>query len=217
MKPPEPMIRRLRQLVAQAGSQVEVAGRAGMPRATLQSILKGDSDPGFTRIARLADALGVSLDQLAFGEDGADRHDGPSPGDIALVPYWDLAISAGDGRDLFEGPPAKWMPFRRDFISRRFGGAERLAMLRVEGDSMEPELRGGDVVMIDRAQREPREGLFAVRLGDQAMIKRLRLTGPARIELVSANPIYPPIPVDLAAEADGFRCLSRAVWIGRRL
>lgn len=217
MKPPDAMILRLRRLVAEAGSQAEVAAQAGMPRATLQSILKGEGDPGFTRVARLADVLGVSLDALAFGADGGGRAAGPAAAEIDMIPYWNLAVSAGAGLDLFDAPPSKWMPFRRDFIARSFGSAEKLALLMVLGDSMEPELRTGDIMMIDRRQREPREGLYAVRLGDQAMIKRIVLTGPARLDLVSTNPVYPPVTIDLAAEADGFRCLGRAVWIGRKL
>ena len=61
---------------------------------------------------------------------------------------------------VLEDSPVGFSSFPREFLSG-LGKAEELQMLRVSGDSMEPELRSGDHIILDRSQSRMRKGVVA--------------------------------------------------------
>ncbi|MCX8018395.1 MAG: helix-turn-helix domain-containing protein, partial [Rhodocyclaceae bacterium] len=88
-----------------------------------------------------------------------------------------------------DGPP---IFFRRDFIEGRGWRADRLYALKVSGDSMEPSLFEGDLVVINTADVQPVDGqVFAVNYEGQLVIKRLRRDA-GQWWLDSDNPRYKP-------------------------
>ena len=128
------------------------------------------------------------------------------------VPRFPLDASAGPGAfgaqeisyDAIRFSP-RWM--------REMGleGAD-LSAIRVEGDSMEPVLRSGDEILVDRSKRSA-EGIHVVRVGEALHVKQVQLAGPGRVKLVSANEDYAPI--DLAL--DEVEIIGRVVWKGGRI
>ena len=68
-----------------------------------------------------------------------------------------------------------------------------LTIARGRGDSMEPTISDGDMVIINRAERTVREqdALWALTIGDIGMIKRVRIRGE-RVILLSDNDRVPP-------------------------
>lgn len=80
---------------------------------------------------------------------------------------------------------------------------------------MMPTLLDGDIVLIDKTQSTFREQdvLWAVLMGDAAMIKRLRMRPSGRIALLSDNPMIPPDEV----APNEIRIVGRVVFIGRRM
>lgn len=87
-----------------------------------------------------------------------------------------------------------------------------LSAIRVEGDSMEPTLRSGDEIFVDRNKRSG-EGIHVVRIGDALHVKQVQASAPGRIALISANDSYAPI--DLAR--DEVEVIGRVVWKGGRV
>ena len=89
--------------------------------------------------------------------------------------------------------------------------AEGLICIRAAGDSMEPVIHDGDLVVLDRTSAEPADGqAFVLRTGDGLIVKRLRRRGAAW-EMTSDNPDYQPRGV--AAED---RVIGRVAWSGPR-
>ncbi len=87
-----------------------------------------------------------------------------------------------------------------------------LSAIRAEGDSMEPTLRSGDEIFVDRNKRSG-EGIHVVRIGDALHVKQVQASAPGRIALISANDSYAPI--DLAR--DEVEVIGRVVWKGGRV
>ena len=87
-----------------------------------------------------------------------------------------------------------------------------LSAIRVEGDSMEPTLRSGDEIFVDRNKRSG-EGIHVIRIGDTLHVKQVQASAPGRITLISANEAYAPI--DLAREE--VEVIGRVVWKGGRV
>ena len=70
--------------------------------------------------------------------------------------------------------------------------ADRLACVRAGGDSMEPTIHDGDLVVVDKDRRVAVEDqLFVVRTRDDLVVRRVRGVGD-RWNLVSDNPAYLP-------------------------
>ena len=188
-----------------------LAEALGIGRTTAHRMLSGEADTPERFELFVTTRLGTTVDYILHGEQQ------PAEG-IVEVPIYDVEVAAGSGRvPLGEEPIGAW-PFPRDFIAR-FAGAD-LALVRVAGDSQEPELRDGDMVMIDRAEARLRDGMAVVRLDDRLLIKRVQVQG-ATVLLRSANSAYADIPVEVfkgaGAQDVDFAVVGRAVWAGKLL
>lgn len=62
--------------------------------------------------------------------------------------------------------------------------------IQVDGDSMEPTLRDGDYVLIDENTTFGVNGIYAIQLGGQILIKRLQFKMDGTILIISDNTKY---------------------------
>lgn len=69
--------------------------------------------------------------------------------------------------------------------------------LRVTGDSMEPLIQSGALVIVDRMAETCDKNIIVARLGNELCIKRLRILDSGEILLCSENPKYEPIIIQL--------------------
>lgn len=132
------------------------------------------------------------VDILRIGESG-DRDI------LASLAFYDEAVSAGRGAhagdDAQSRPPAMADLFgKQDWDS--------LIVVRVSGSSMlGDQIKDGDAVFVDQ-HRKPKDGdiVLAYVAGHGQLVKRLRLVGPSRMVLQSANADFNPIVVDDPAD-----------------
>ena len=157
----------------------------------------------------LAEFFGVGEAELGAPE---GKSYASATGDWIEVPRLSLDASAGPGAFGAREVPFDSFRFSPRWL-RQMGleGAD-LTAIRVEGDSMEPLLRSGDEIFVDRNKRG-REGIHVVRIGDALHVKRLQASAPGRIALVSENPAY--VPIELAS--DELDVIGRVVWKGGRV
>jgi hypothetical protein len=104
-----------------------------------------------------------------------------------VVPLLDQRLSAGPGAALPEADEVKALIPVPGYLSR-YG--KDLAALSVEGDSMEPSLHRGDMVVCDSLGWSG-EGIYAVRMGGSGFVKRITKR-PGKLVVLSDNPKYPP-------------------------
>jgi DNA polymerase V len=64
----------------------------------------------------------------------------------------------------------------------------------VEGDSMEPRIHPGALLIVDKMAETKDDDTVIARIGETFLLKRLHIDG-SRISLLSDNPIYPPIEI----------------------
>ncbi|KRA83763.1 helix-turn-helix transcriptional regulator [Altererythrobacter sp. Root672] len=159
---------------------------------------------------RLAQFFGVGESELGgpAAEISYER-----PGNWVDIPRLPLEASAGPG-----AVGAAEIPFDAFRFSRRWLREQRLepgmlSSIRVMGDSMDPVLRDGDEILVDRTMRPFREGIHVVRLGEALHVKLLQAVPPDRLRLISKNPAYEPVEV-LMSDID---VVGRVVWKGGRL
>ncbi len=203
--------RRLVELAAQGGTSLAaLSALLGRNPSYLQQFLRKGSPRKLEEAdrRRLAEFFGV--DEVELGAD-PDRAR-PQGEEFLAVPRLALDASAGPGSLSAEEISFDSFRFSRRWL-REMGleGAD-LTAIRVEGDSMEPLLRSGDEIFVDRNKRSG-EGVHVVRIGDALHVKQVQASAPGRIALISANDAYAPI--ELAREA--VEVIGRVVWKGGRI
>ena len=133
--------------------------------------------------------------------------------DWVEVPRLDIGASAGPGALPDAELPFDAFRFSKRWLTEQGLEGAQLSAITVEGDSMEPLLRDGDEILVDRAPRPFRDGVHVVRLGDTLMVKRVASQGGGRLALLSQNMAYPPVEV----AADEVEIIGRVVWKGGRV
>ncbi|KIL98243.1 MAG: helix-turn-helix domain-containing protein [Magnetospirillum sp.] len=200
---------------------LHVAEAAGVGRSFVYDILRGRSaDPSSEKLTRVAAVLQMPIEALLYDEDGkqAPAVTTPSRRDYVAVPFVDVEADMGGGavaESEEEGAPwhfpKSWL---RGVLRLRPAG---LRLIRVRGDSMEPTLLGGDVVMLDTTQTIPNPtGIFVLHDGFGLVAKRLeRLAGGEipSVRIISDNSRYSPY--DRSGEE--IRIIGRIVWFARNL
>jgi phage repressor protein C with HTH and peptisase S24 domain len=149
---------------------------------------------------RLADYFGVAETEL-----GAEAGRQPF-----TLPRLDVAASAGPGA-FVDGEIVLGAAALDPALATRLGLRDgQAAIVRVRGDSMEPGLIDGDLIVVDRARRTPdaKGAVFVVRIEDAVMVKRVsRARGT--LVVASDNPAAAAVP-DAPVEVIG-----RVVWLMR--
>jgi phage repressor protein C with HTH and peptisase S24 domain len=140
----------------------------------------------------------------------------PSAASLVAVPRIEIGASAGPGgiAEIEEhGAPIGFdAALLRDLGVRR---SASLSIIRVAGDSMEPTLRNGDDILVNRAISSPRWGaIHVMRIDDMLVVKRLVREGREGCVIRSDNPAYADIRIDDPATIG---LIGRVLWCGRRL
>ena len=100
----------------------------------------------------------------------------------------DLAVAAGQGREIWDEPCDRWLELPDDITPGRY------VALRVAGDSMTPVLCPREVILIQLDSTPRVNDLVVARLPDQShVVKRVASIEDGNIELASFNPDYRPI------------------------
>lgn len=129
------------------------------------------------------------------------------------IPRLALSASAGHGASFDAEQAFDNFRFSRRWLREQGLNGSQLSAIAVQGDSMEPLLRAGDEVLVDRTPQPFRDGIYVVRLEDSLLVKRVASQGGGRFSLLSQNLAYPPI--DVAAE--DIEIIGRVVWKSGRL
>jgi phage repressor protein C with HTH and peptisase S24 domain len=108
------------------------------------------------------------------------------PADSFVVPLLDQWLSAGPGSSVPDKDDVKALITVPSYLAR-YG--EHIAALTVDGDSMEPTLHRGDMVVCD-SMGWSGEGIYGLRIGDSGFVKRIT-KAPGKVIIISDNPKYP--------------------------
>ena len=171
----------------------------------------------------VAEKFNVSADWLFFGR-GQMKIDGYKKNlysarahdvDLLMVPLVEARLSAGQGSFQTEGKVLNYYSFRADFLYRK-GRPDSMVLMRVSGDSMQPEILNNDIVLVDQSQKDVFPGrIYAVGFEEAIYLKRIDML-PGKIVLKSANRDYPPVELDVRGQlGDSFRVIGQVLWIGR--
>lgn len=190
----------VQKAVEQAGNQSKLATAMGTDRAKICKWLAGTS-PNTKDFAVLAEYVGAQI--VLPGEKLAEYE---------LIPKTTARAGAGSSF-LTEDEPDGLYAFRKDFLSN-LRISKNAVLLDVLGDSMEPTLRHGDTILVDKSDIEVHDGqIYLIGFQQQLLIKRI-FRDIAGLVLRSDNASYREtlIPPEYM---DDFVVFGRMRWMAR--
>jgi len=214
---------KLRQ--GRAWTQKRMAKELGIGRATVAHYEKGRRMPSLEVLERISRVFDVDIDWLLTGRPGGrfEAADLPQPVvrfssrmeedpngfntvDYRAVPLLSDPVAAGApliSSDLVE----EWAWIHTSQVGRRQG----LVAIRIDGDSMSPLIRHGDIIAIDRDDATP-PGIFAVRADEGVTVKRVKMISDGLL-LIPENRAYEERFLKIpGGQSISDIILGRAVW-----
>ena len=198
----------IKKLCKQHGiTQRELSVKIGKSAHTIETQMFRGTVPDAHEINQIAKVFGISPGDLLINNfDGITRD---IPTNAFVVPILDQELSAGNGVDLPSTDVVTgYFPVPKELS--RYG--EQLAALHVRGDSREPTLRSGDMVVCDSCGWDGTEGLYAIRLNGCGYVKRVQAARGTCI-IRSDNPKYG----SFEAPADKLELIGRVHYVIHKL
>jgi phage repressor protein C with HTH and peptisase S24 domain len=206
-------MKRLREATT-ISSQANLAKVLGISRAAITQAKKNDSIP-IKWITELSRLFNVNPDWLAKGTGPKILSQNNYHEIFHQVPKVKARLSAGGGSFETEPEIEEFYSFRKDWLSKK-GQPKDMVLMDIFGNSMEPELKDGDTVLIDQSQKAVLAGaIYAVGLADTIVVKRLEKR-PKELVLLSENERYPTMRFR-DEEMNSIRIIGKVIWVCREL
>lgn len=167
-------------------SQQKLSELLGYGFRNLETKIARNSIPNIEELKKMTEIFNVPYEMLVDGEGIGKYELAPKDESKFFVPVLNQKLSAGYGQYLQEDPKIiGYMEVPRHL--KQYG--EKLGLLYVEGDSMEPTLRRGDLVLCDSCGYSG-EGLYAIIRDGDGYVKRV-YKDSGKFIIKSDNPMYP--------------------------
>lgn len=200
------------------------AKRCGVSEGSIRNYLR-DKVPGADIALQIADTAGVSFEWLVSGRGSKTGSvqgqmqimgDTDLPG-FTLVPRLDIQASAGNGALAWSEEPVDFLAFQESWLRARNISPKYARVLTAKGDSMEPTIRDGDVLLVDTSIDRLRDNsIYIVVYDGFVLVKRVHGRVDGSIMLISDNNRYPPETVP-GHEVPNIHVAGRVMWFGRSI
>lgn len=227
---------RMNVLIDRVGGPIALARKAGLSRRVIDKYRTGESEPSRSRLVALAEAGDVSVAWLATGEGSMILGEAPAAevrkglaedqapfvhisglnGDFVLVPRYDVEASAGHGAFADREQVVDYMAFREDWVRRTLRvEPDNLVLITAVGDSMEPTIRAGDLMLIDTGvARIQDDAIYVLVKRGELIVKRVQQFFNGTVAIKSDNDAYEEETIPPAG-VDDVRVAGRVRWVGR--
>ena len=193
------LLHRLQNLIYFTPTQADLCRILNMGAATISKRSQRDSEFSNEEIEKLERHYGIMLQDVNLPEEC-----------ITLTYRPEVYLSAGYGVEVLDEHQETIMIDSR-LLAKESGRKLNYSMCEVvmiSGNSMSPEYRHGDRVIIDKGDTELADGhIFAFRYQGQCYVKEINLLGN-RIKCISLNKEYDPFYIN---EGEDFQVFGRII------
>lgn len=204
-----PFIERLDNLIGNE-KPFSWAAKVGIPPATFSRIYNEGGQAKSDALMRISEITGCSIDWLLTGEGPMRRGTYPEEGTIGdgdlakytagdlgddyVIPRYNVEASAGGGAMIHTEQIVDYLAFKTEWLRREVGITPANAVvISVTGDSMEPNLCEGDLILVDTGiQRFENDAIYVLQTGGSLLVKRVQVKLDGTVIVKSDNNRYDP-------------------------
>ncbi|MBO1362074.1 helix-turn-helix transcriptional regulator [Acetobacter sacchari] len=172
-------------------------------------------------LARRGELVRVPLSDISSDDEAS--HDQAPTGARIQIPEYDVSPHAGagafvSGADYYEAaPPSDLWTMPKRLVSAFVEHPSNLVIIRVTGDSMEPDYMAGERVMVDMGHTIPSPpGVYVLHDGMGLVLKRVEVVfgskDPVLLRISSINPGYGTYERELSEVHINGRVVGKWVW-----
>ncbi len=197
---------RIKAAATRVGGLDQLAGMLeGVGRRTLSDYVSGKSEPRISTVIDIAKVTKTDLNALLLDPTSGSgtfltaAMEMTSPHHIQ-IPRYDVRASAGAGALVVSENIDEYFAVGRDWLRRNLPtwapSNAVVGILEGMGDSMEPTIRDGDLIMVVQDvdwRVVERGGIFVFSLDvDRLLLKRLQVLNNGDLKIISDNKAYEP-------------------------
>ena len=204
-------------------SQSELARRLDIESQSVNQWIKGKTVPRGTRLQQVADALELTVPELlgvATSTPGPPRP--PRARGTITIHELDVRAQGGPGADdaPLNGSGGhtildEWS-LPAEYLRSHVASPSTVRVIRIVGDSMEPQYPAGDRVLVDTSHNVPSPpGVYVIWDGFGLVLKHVEVLAgrhPPIARLSSDNPAYEPYEVPVTDLRVQGRIVGKWVW-----
>lgn len=202
------------------GNKKQFAELTGKSVSHIYKICRGVSRPSMVYVQELYEEFKVDLNWLLTGEESQGQQSaGELPNkDLVFAPMFDVQASAGYGSMVNSEEITDSFGFNKSWLSSQLRvSSDNIAFVTVSGESMQPTLDDGDMILVDLSQRRVQhEDIYLLQTDGSLMTKRLKQERGGELKVISDNPEYPTWTL-APSEDDQSQVVGKVVWCGRKL
>ena len=231
----------MESIISRIGGLERAADASESSVSQLTSWKFGRTRPDFFALRRLCEASGDSIQWLATGEEPRDssaavRHSGggqAKEGDdvlqvlssdaladkaMVMLPRLDVEAAAGAGAVVATEQVAEMVAFSASWLRERHITPRNARILTARGDSMEPTIRDGDLLIVDTAiEMAVDNGIYCIAYNGVLLVKRLFVLRTGGIVISSDNKLAGRDEEIPAHEVPDVHIAGRVMWYGRTI
>lgn len=199
--------------------QGELADKLGIHKNTMANYERGDRFPDVNILQKI---LGIFPDTnpawLLANEGSKSRSDSTHQEGYVMFPRYEIEAGAAPGRHIESEQVVDFVTFKEEWIQNFLRVPQKnLALLSVKGDSMNPTLNDGDMILVDlRTTRVEDSAIYVLEFEDTLLVKRIQRKLDGSVVIKSDNDLYEPEAFE-KNQVESLRIIGRVVWSGRRL
>jgi phage repressor protein C with HTH and peptisase S24 domain len=221
------------QSVIKGESVTSFASRCGFGESLLRKYLNGTT-PGADKLVMMAKAANVSIEWLTTGkeekpsldlfyeytptiDDQSEHNPSDNWSEFDQIPLYDIEVSAGHGAVIDQEQIKGVIAFRKDWLRTKGLQRNKVITLTAKGDSMEPTIDNGDLLLIDcNIRNVSSDSIYVIRRDGHLFVKRLQQMISGDLYIRSDNESYSQevIPKDKVQDLE---IIGRVVWIGHEI
>lgn len=218
------------------GAGARLAKMAGVTPKATSKWMNGESMPGGAKMLAVANALGVRVEWLEYGRGEMKEAPAATPVDERLPPRGFELLeddsytgvlqltaqgSTGAGEENTHVEIRGVMAFKSAWLRANRLNQKYLDVIYASGNSMEPTINDGDVLLVDESKLEPKDGqIFAMQSSTKGtIVKRLVKSDIGGWIIRSDNPDKARYGDETLrdGEINEVRIIGRVVWRGGML
>ncbi|MFA0114220.1 XRE family transcriptional regulator [Vibrio sp. 10N.261.46.E11] len=169
----------------------QMSSKCGVSSPAMLRYLKGEAQPNIESLIKISHAFNVSSDWL-IGSSNVSLENARilSDSDYVSIPLYSAEASAGDG--CFQQDDSVIGEHLMLAVDLKHLGVKEddACAIKARGDSMLPTLMDGDLLVVDtREQAGIYDGVYAISIDNQLLVKRLRYDMASQgYHVISDNP-----------------------------